>query len=213
MDVCKCIVPLRHGSTLNSRQALSPLMWFVEGEEKWKAPDHPQGFLPLNWGGTEQSHTVTCMVIKAKANDRRKNSAISRDEFRGSRSDFIRELKRLTEIKNINMTTKPYPNTVRTQTTIKIQKVGSLILEGTTQRFVVSKLGMSSRTDFVVVVVVCMINSLNINVTLFSYSRAFGDGPRNFEPWSRDVDDTSAGTSSPNSHTISTGGRFSSRQI
>ncbi|GFS95553.1 hypothetical protein TNCV_3922911 [Trichonephila clavipes] len=31
---------------------------------------------------------------------------------------------------------------------------------------------------------------LNINVALFSYTRAFGDGPRNFEPWSSDVDDT-----------------------
>ncbi|GFW93748.1 hypothetical protein TNCV_4542751 [Trichonephila clavipes] len=34
-----------------------------------------------------------------------------------------------------------------------------------------------------------------------SYMRAFGDGPRNFEPWSSDVDDTSAGTPSPNYHT------------
>ncbi|GFS69890.1 hypothetical protein TNCV_3101921 [Trichonephila clavipes] len=25
---------------------------------------------------------------------------------------------------------------------------------------------------------------------LFSYTKAFGDGPRNFEPWSSDVDDT-----------------------
>ncbi|GFW74256.1 hypothetical protein TNCV_2524601 [Trichonephila clavipes] len=32
--------------------------------------------------------------------------------------------------------------------------------------------------------------SVNINVALFSYTRAFGDGPRNFEPWSSDVDDT-----------------------
>ncbi|GFW61002.1 hypothetical protein TNCV_4872121 [Trichonephila clavipes] len=32
MDVCKCIVPSRHGSTLNSRQAASPLVRFVEGE-------------------------------------------------------------------------------------------------------------------------------------------------------------------------------------
>ncbi|GFW19016.1 hypothetical protein TNCV_165291 [Trichonephila clavipes] len=31
---------------------------------------------------------------------------------------------------------------------------------------------------------------VNINVALFSYTRAFGDGPRNFEPWSSDVDDT-----------------------
>ncbi|GFW57448.1 uncharacterized protein TNCV_543581 [Trichonephila clavipes] len=25
---------------------------------------------------------------------------------------------------------------------------------------------------------------------MFSYTRAFGDGPRHFEPWSSDVDDT-----------------------
>ncbi|GFT46180.1 SWIM-type domain-containing protein, partial [Trichonephila clavipes] len=29
------------------------------------------------------------------------------------------------------------------------------------------------------------------------YTRAFGDGPRNFEPWSSDVDDTRAGTPFP----------------
>ncbi|GFV57815.1 uncharacterized protein TNCV_3071941 [Trichonephila clavipes] len=46
-----------------------------------------------------------------------------------------------------------------------------------------------------------------------SYTRAFGDGPRHFEPWSSDQDDTGAGTPSPNNHTTSTGGRLSSRQI
>ncbi|GFV95827.1 hypothetical protein TNCV_1728771 [Trichonephila clavipes] len=46
-----------------------------------------------------------------------------------------------------------------------------------------------------------------------SYTRAFGDGPRNFEPWSSDVDDTLARTPSPNYHTTPTRGRFSSRQI
>ncbi|GFT25290.1 hypothetical protein TNCV_181411 [Trichonephila clavipes] len=35
MDVCKRIVPLRHGVTLNSRRAASPLEWLVEGEESW----------------------------------------------------------------------------------------------------------------------------------------------------------------------------------
>ncbi|GFY10780.1 hypothetical protein TNCV_1123031 [Trichonephila clavipes] len=34
MDVCKCIVPLRHGGTLNSRRAVSPLVWLGEGEER-----------------------------------------------------------------------------------------------------------------------------------------------------------------------------------
>ncbi|GFX04677.1 uncharacterized protein TNCV_1912221 [Trichonephila clavipes] len=83
MDVCKCIVHLRHvGSLNNSRQVANPLVWLVEWEKRWEAPDHPQGVLQ-NWGGTEQNHTVTCMVLKAKANDRRKNPALHRDEFRG----------------------------------------------------------------------------------------------------------------------------------
>ncbi|GFX30488.1 transposable element Tcb2 transposase [Trichonephila clavipes] len=38
MDVYKCVVPLWHGGTLNSRRAASPLLWLVEGEEKWEAP-------------------------------------------------------------------------------------------------------------------------------------------------------------------------------
>ncbi|GFV77344.1 uncharacterized protein TNCV_2406631 [Trichonephila clavipes] len=58
--------------TLNSRRAASPLVWLVEGEERWEAPDHLQGFLPLNWGGTEQKRTVTCIMLKANANDRQK---------------------------------------------------------------------------------------------------------------------------------------------
>ncbi|GFX26098.1 hypothetical protein TNCV_2274381 [Trichonephila clavipes] len=42
MNVCKCIVPVRHGGTLNSRRAANPPVWLVEGIESWKAPDHPQ---------------------------------------------------------------------------------------------------------------------------------------------------------------------------
>ncbi|GFT71548.1 uncharacterized protein TNCV_18391 [Trichonephila clavipes] len=61
--------------TLNSRRATSPLVLFVEGEEKCEALGHPQGVLPLNWGGTEKNRTVIYMVIKAKDNDRRKNSS------------------------------------------------------------------------------------------------------------------------------------------
>ncbi|GFW97422.1 hypothetical protein TNCV_4990991 [Trichonephila clavipes] len=45
-----------------------------------------------------------------------------------------------------------------------------------------------------------------------SYTRAFGDGQRNFEPWSSDVDDTLASTPCPNSHTTPTGGCMSSQQ-
>ncbi|GFU21534.1 uncharacterized protein TNCV_3827391 [Trichonephila clavipes] len=83
MDVCKCIVPAQHGGTLNSRRAASPLVRLVEGEERWEASDHPQSVLPLNWGGIEPNHTVTCMVIKATANNRR-HLALCHDEFRGS---------------------------------------------------------------------------------------------------------------------------------
>ncbi|GFU40381.1 uncharacterized protein TNCV_4255591 [Trichonephila clavipes] len=76
MDVCKCIVPLRQGSALNS-----PLVRLVELEEKWKAPDHPQVVIPQKWAGTEVKRSVTCMVLKATANDRR-HLAICHDEFR-----------------------------------------------------------------------------------------------------------------------------------
>ncbi|GFX04160.1 uncharacterized protein TNCV_3973091 [Trichonephila clavipes] len=79
MDVCKCIVPSRHGGTLNSRRAASPLVRLVEGKERWEAPGH----LPQNWGGTKQNRNVICMVLKTKANNGHKNLAPGRDEFRG----------------------------------------------------------------------------------------------------------------------------------
>ncbi|GFU83551.1 uncharacterized protein TNCV_4218111 [Trichonephila clavipes] len=78
MHVCKCIVPLQHGGTLNIRRATSPLVWLVEGEERWEASDQPQRVLPLNWRGTEPNRTVTCMVL----NDGR-HLALCHDEFRG----------------------------------------------------------------------------------------------------------------------------------
>ncbi|GFV00520.1 uncharacterized protein TNCV_3644981 [Trichonephila clavipes] len=76
---------MRHGGTLNSRRAASPLVWLVEEVERWEAPDHPSGVLPQNWGGNEPNRTVTCMVLKATANDRR-HLALCRNEFRGPRS-------------------------------------------------------------------------------------------------------------------------------
>ncbi|GFU18194.1 hypothetical protein TNCV_2033441 [Trichonephila clavipes] len=42
-DVCKCIVPLRHGGTLNSRRAASPLVRLVEEEERLNLAI-PRGF-------------------------------------------------------------------------------------------------------------------------------------------------------------------------
>ncbi|GBN42088.1 hypothetical protein AVEN_25751-1 [Araneus ventricosus] len=38
--------------------------------------------------------------------------------------------------------------------------------------------------------------------------RLFWDGPRHFEPWLDDEDDTRDGTPSPNFHTTPTGGRL-----
>ncbi|GFW00304.1 putative DD41D transposase [Trichonephila clavipes] len=64
------------------RRAARPLFRLVEGEDIWKAFDNPQSILPLNWGGTEPNHTVTCTVLKATANDRR-HIAHCNDEFRG----------------------------------------------------------------------------------------------------------------------------------
>ncbi|GFU95928.1 uncharacterized protein TNCV_252791 [Trichonephila clavipes] len=94
MDVCKCIVPLRHGGTLNSRRAASPLVGLVEGKERWGPLTTPRDFLPLNWGGTEQKRTVACMVLKA--NDRRKIPALCCDELRGPRPDFVRQVAFVT---------------------------------------------------------------------------------------------------------------------
>ncbi|GFW08201.1 hypothetical protein TNCV_956321 [Trichonephila clavipes] len=65
MDVCKCIVPLQHRCTLNSCRAASPLVRLVEGKERWKASDPSQ-----DWDGIKPISTVTCMMLKATANDR-----------------------------------------------------------------------------------------------------------------------------------------------
>ncbi|GFX83248.1 hypothetical protein TNCV_4988421 [Trichonephila clavipes] len=75
-------VPSRQGGTLNSCRTARSLVRLVEGEVKWEAPDHSQGVSLQNWRGTEQNLTVTCMMLKAKVNDRRKILALSRDENR-----------------------------------------------------------------------------------------------------------------------------------
>ncbi|GFU74268.1 hypothetical protein TNCV_4168591 [Trichonephila clavipes] len=48
---------------------------------RWETTDHPQGVLRHDSGITEQNHTVTCLMLKAKANDRRKILSLRRDEF------------------------------------------------------------------------------------------------------------------------------------
>ncbi|GFX96272.1 uncharacterized protein TNCV_2291601 [Trichonephila clavipes] len=68
-----------------SRPAASLLVRLVEEEARWEESDHPQGVLTIIWGGTEPNHTVTCMVLKATANDRH-HLALSHDEFLGPQS-------------------------------------------------------------------------------------------------------------------------------
>ncbi|GFW24280.1 hypothetical protein TNCV_605301 [Trichonephila clavipes] len=75
MDVCKCIGPLLHEGTLNRRRIASSLVKLVEVEEKWEPLTTP-GCSPLKLGGTVLNRTVTCMVLKTTANDRRTSSPL-----------------------------------------------------------------------------------------------------------------------------------------
>ncbi|GFU48897.1 hypothetical protein TNCV_3209011 [Trichonephila clavipes] len=50
---------------------------------------------------------------------------------------------------------------------------------------------------------------VNYNELLFNFSRAFGDGPRNFEPWSSEKDLLELEVPSPNFHITPTGGYLS----
>ncbi|PRD34854.1 UNVERIFIED_CONTAM: hypothetical protein NCL1_13362 [Trichonephila clavipes] len=77
------------GFTLNSRRAASPLVRLVERKYRWEASDYPQSILPLNWGRIEPNRSVTCMALKASANDRR-HLALYHDEFHGPRSGLCR---------------------------------------------------------------------------------------------------------------------------
>ncbi|GFV51327.1 uncharacterized protein TNCV_3615251 [Trichonephila clavipes] len=65
------------------------LVKWVEGEKGWEAPDNAQGILLLSWGGTEINHSVTCMVLKATANNM-SYLALCHDEFRGPSSGLCR---------------------------------------------------------------------------------------------------------------------------
>ncbi|GFW22069.1 uncharacterized protein TNCV_1632031 [Trichonephila clavipes] len=75
MDVCKCIVPSLQGGILNSHRAASPLMRLVV-DERWEVPDPPPGCSASKLGRTELNRTVPCMVLEAKANDRRTSSPL-----------------------------------------------------------------------------------------------------------------------------------------
>ncbi|GFW45645.1 zinc finger protein [Trichonephila clavipes] len=69
-------------------KASSPLVWLVEGVERWEVLTTP-GVLPQDWGGNEPNRTVTCMGLKATVNDRR-HLALCYDEFRGPQPGLCR---------------------------------------------------------------------------------------------------------------------------
>ncbi|GFW23731.1 cullin-4A [Trichonephila clavipes] len=54
----------------------------MEEEERLETPDHPHSVLQQYWDETELNCSVTCMVLKDTANDRR-HLALCHDEFRG----------------------------------------------------------------------------------------------------------------------------------
>ncbi|GFV94338.1 hypothetical protein TNCV_2267921 [Trichonephila clavipes] len=65
--------PIRYSAT-------SSLVKVEEGEERWDAPDHPQGY-PSKLSGNESNRTVTCMVLKATANEWRHLALCHEDPF------------------------------------------------------------------------------------------------------------------------------------
>ncbi|GFV50187.1 uncharacterized protein TNCV_621001 [Trichonephila clavipes] len=69
-------------------------MRLVEGKERWEDSDHPQGVLPRNWGGNELNCTVTCMVLKAMANDRRHLAMMT---FVGLDLEFANQMASVTK--------------------------------------------------------------------------------------------------------------------
>ncbi|GFV16204.1 piggyBac transposable element-derived protein 4 [Trichonephila clavipes] len=67
IDVCKCIVPSRRRGTLSLKSSRE-----IDGsKDRWEAPDSLQGVLSQNWGRIEPNPTITCMVLKHLAKDRR----------------------------------------------------------------------------------------------------------------------------------------------
>ncbi|GFX03522.1 hypothetical protein TNCV_4751071 [Trichonephila clavipes] len=86
MDVCQCIVPLWHGGTVNNSKAASPLMIWVEREERWQVSDSSQG-VPLKIGEEPfqivLSHAC-CLKLRLTTGVK---IAPYHDELRGSGSD------------------------------------------------------------------------------------------------------------------------------
>ncbi|GFU68014.1 hypothetical protein TNCV_2823571 [Trichonephila clavipes] len=76
MNVLGAQVTLWRGVTLNNHRATSPLVRLAEMKERWETSDHFQGIFAKNWGGTQPNRTITCLLLKATANGRRKSSSL-----------------------------------------------------------------------------------------------------------------------------------------
>ncbi|GFS96845.1 hypothetical protein TNCV_4177571 [Trichonephila clavipes] len=114
------------------------------------------------------------MVLKA--NDRR-TSCPCHDEFRGPRSDYVRQVRANKKGPGrVDKIVREYDAHNKESKMIQIL--------GTVASLRVDQCKCEDVTHSAADGVRC--GSLNINVALFSYTRAFGDGPRNFEPWSSD---------------------------
>ncbi|GFW28308.1 transposable element Tcb1 transposase [Trichonephila clavipes] len=81
--------PKRTDCQFVRQSAASPFVRLGKEEERWEVFDHSQSVFSLNWDRTEPNGTVTCMVLKAKANERRQ-LALCHDEFCGPRSGLCR---------------------------------------------------------------------------------------------------------------------------
>ncbi|GFU78161.1 hypothetical protein TNCV_54911 [Trichonephila clavipes] len=79
MDVCKCIVPLRHWGTLNSHQGASPLVRLVGG---------------LTTTSHVLSSKLCCHLHDAQSyrNDIHTSSLYALKEFHGPRSDTVKQV-------------------------------------------------------------------------------------------------------------------------
>ncbi|GFV04268.1 hypothetical protein TNCV_918891 [Trichonephila clavipes] len=82
-------------STLNSRQATSPLVRLVEEKERWEAPGHPQGFLLKIMVEPNQIILSPAWCSKLTLTTGIKIWPLGRD---GPRSDIVRQVALETAI-------------------------------------------------------------------------------------------------------------------
>ncbi|GFX77548.1 hypothetical protein TNCV_4025981 [Trichonephila clavipes] len=89
-------------SSLAKPQVPSGGWW--KGDKRWEATDHPRGVFSQNWGGIEPKRTVTWSLKQRLMTD--VHLAICRDEFRGPRSDVVRQVALVTTTAELGKTPK-----------------------------------------------------------------------------------------------------------